>query len=384
MSSTLSASYIDDELTLVTGSGTILTPAQQKAADGLLSGMAAGGVCVLESAAGMGKTTVLRWVRAKLGGALVTARQFMNLLKERLPAAIEETLMELLETALKQENVVLMDDLHLVAEVAQGYNYPRTNLIHAALSVVLSEAEARGKKILFSMTGEGGLEVVRHRALSWKIEEFEAEDFACMCRLYLGEVSERLDFEKIHDFAPALNLYQIKNACLWLGLRYSEPTTDAFIEYLRAHSMTSNVDMDEVEEVSWDDLKGVDDVIEELEAKIALPFEKSALTCELQLKPKRGVLLAGPPGTGKTTIGRALAHRLKGKFFLIDGTVNSDRGSFYDRMERVFEAAKRNAPSVIFIDDADVIFEARNHGLARYLLTMMDGLESARDRKSVV
>jgi len=78
-----------------------------------------------------------------------------------------------------------------------------------------------------------------------------------------------------------------------------------------------------------------------------------------------------------TTIGRALAHRLKGKFFLIDGTVNSDRGSFYDRMERVFEAAKRNAPSVIFIDDADVIFEARNHGLARYLLTMMDGLESA-------
>ena len=43
----------------------------------------------------------------------------------------------------------------------------------------------------------------------------------------------------------------------------------------------------------------------------------------------------------------------------------------------MFEAAKQNAPSVIFIDDADVIFEAGNHGLARYLLTMMDGLESA-------
>jgi len=53
--------------------------------------------------------------------------------------------------------------------------------------------------------------------------------------------------------------------------------------------------------------------------------------------------------------------------------VNAGSGTFYDRVTEVFEAAKRNAPSVIFIDDADVIFEAGNHGLSRYLLTMMDG-----------
>jgi SpoVK/Ycf46/Vps4 family AAA+-type ATPase len=47
-------------------------------------------------------------------------------------------------------------------------------------------------------------------------------------------------------------------------------------------------------------------------------------------------------------------------------------------VEKIFTEAKKNAPSEIFIDDADVIFEAGNHGLARYLLTMMDGLESAR------
>jgi transitional endoplasmic reticulum ATPase len=85
----------------------------------------------------------------------------------------------------------------------------------------------------------------------------------------------------------------------------------------------------------------------------------------------------GPPGTGKTTIGRALAHRLKSKFFLVDGTFISGTGAFYGRIHNTFEAAKQNAPSIIFIDDSDAIFESGEElGLYRYLLTMLDGLES--------
>jgi len=68
---------------------------------------------------------------------------------------------------------------------------------------------------------------------------------------------------------------------------------------------------------------------------------------------------------------------LKGKFFLIDGTFIAGTNSFYERIHHVFEAAKDNAPSVIFIDDADAIFEdGEERGLYRYLLTMLDGLES--------
>ena len=76
-------------------------------------------------------------------------------------------------------------------------------------------------------------------------------------------------------------------------------------------------------------------------------------------------------------MGRALAHRLKGKFFLIDGTFIAGTNNFYNGINQVFEAAKDNSPSVIFIDDADAIFEDNEErGLYRYLLTMIDGLES--------
>src|SRR5207237_10223600 len=144
------------------------------------------------------------------------------------------------------------------------------------------------------------------------------------------------------------------------------------------HALSSNVDLGEVQRVDLRDLKGVDDVIESLEANIVVPLENDRLATDLGLKPKRGVLLAGPPGTGKTTIGRALAHRLKGKFFLIDGTAIAGTGEFYDKVNEVFEAAERNSPSVIFIDDADVIFENdQERGFYRYLLTKLDGLESA-------
>ena len=114
-----------------------------------------------------------------------------------------------------------------------------------------------------------------------------------------------------------------------------------------------------------------------LEENIVFPMSDDPLARELQLQPKRGVLLAGPPGTGKTSIGRALAHRLGGKFFLVDGTAISGTEYFYHHVDRIFRMAVHNAPAVIFIDDSDVIFESgREHGLYRYLLTKLDGLES--------
>ncbi len=353
-----------------------LTPAQKRALDHLLNALPAGDVFVLKCAAGAGRTTVLRELQSAAGGKLIGIRDVMRALAGRESLAVEEALLETMERALGNHDLVMVDDLHLVSNVVNRYNAARAHLLDAALTAIMGDAAAWGKKLVFGIEGEAPWPV-RRRAYTCEIQDLTVEDFASVCRTLLPQdVADGVDYAKIHRFAPKLTAQQLNKACRWLA-REGGVDTARFVEYLQSHQLASNVDLAEVQRVDWKDLKGLDSVIRELETKIALPFENDALATELKLKPKCGVLLAGPPGTVKTTIGRALAHRLKSRFFLIDGTMVSGTGDFREDVQKVFESAKRNAPAIVFIDDADVIFENDgDRGLYRYLLTELDGLES--------
>jgi AAA+ superfamily predicted ATPase len=354
-----------------------LTPAQKVAAERLLAAVRAGNIVVLKAAHGAGRTTVLRAIQAATGAGSIGAREFMSVLAGHQAAAIEESFVSLMDEALDRHDFVIFDDLHLIAAVVNSCCYTRSNLLDVALTAILDRAIARDLRILFAMDDGDAPQPLQSRAFAVEIDALTPADYESICRTYLGAAALRLDYAEIHRFAPELNAHQIRNACVWLRAG-RELDTARFTGFLAEQNMTSNVELEEVEAVDWRDLKGFDDVIQALEAKIALPFENRALAAELQLRPKRGVLLAGPPGTGKTTIGRALAARLKSKFFLIDGTIIAGTYNFYDRVQKIFEAAKRNAPSVVFIDDGDLIFEnSEGKGFYRYLLTMLDGLESA-------
>jgi ATP-dependent 26S proteasome regulatory subunit len=353
-----------------------LCPAQKRAFDSLRAGVQVGSILRVWGGTGRGKTTVLRELHKETGGAFLNMKEFVEASADRHPLALEETLYRLIMDALKANPLVIVDDVHLLDLFSAGCHfYPRSGYFNSIMMGLCTYALEAKKRLVFG-TGQHLAEAAEQRSFSFGIDKFKPEDYAALVETFRGAPVDGLDFEKIFRFAPKLNGHQLKAACQWL-VHYQELTTDLFIEYLRSQRLASNVDLGEVQEVDLKDLKGVDDVLRSLEINIVLPLQNDELANRFRLRSKRGVVLYGPPGTGKTTVGRALAHRLKGKFFLIDGTFIAGTDGFYNRVNQVFEAAKDNAPSVIFIDDADAIFEdGEERGLYRYLLTMIDGLES--------
>lgn len=350
---------------------------QQDALEGVLNGLKIGSIIRLSGGIGRGKSTVLRELLKQTDGVLLTMRDFVECSRKNHPLSLEETLYQIVFEAMESSDLVVVDDLHLIDLYGAGCHfYPRSGYFNAVLMGLCHHALESGKKLVFGTKGNLA-EAAEQRSYDYGIGRFKPDDYATLLAVWLNKKNAaKLDTQKIYRFAPKLNAHQLKAACLWLRQR-EEITTDQFIGYLRSQRLASNVDLGEVQAVDLKDLKGVDDVLEQLEINIVLPLQNDELANELSLRSKRGVLLYGPPGTGKTTIGRALAHRLKGKFFLIDGTFISGTQDFYGRIRQVFETAKDNAPAVIFIDDADAIFEDHEErGLYRYLLTMLDGLES--------
>jgi len=353
-----------------------LCPAQQSALESLLKGLPIGSIFRVWGGVGRGKTTVLKEVHKQTGGAFLGMKDFVAASSQKHPMALEETLFNLVLDALKAHPVVILDDLHLLDLFSSGCHfYPRSGYLNSVLMGLCTYALQADRKLIFSTTSHLA-EAAAQRSYSFGIEKFKVEDYAALAEVWLGKKAAKIDFDKIFRFAPKLNAHQIKAACKWLA-EHPSLSTEVFIDYLRSQRLASNVDLEEVQAVDLRDLKGVDDVLRQLEINIVLPLENDALANQFKLRSKRGVMLYGPPGTGKTTVGRAMAHRLKGKFFLIDGTFIAGTDGFYNRINQVFEAAKDNAPAIIFIDDADAIFEdGEERGLYRYLLTMLDGLES--------
>ena len=137
-------------------------------------------------------------------------------------------------------------------------------------------------------------------------------------------------------------------------------------------------------DVTYDDLGGLGETIDQLREMVELPLRYPELFRRLGVDPPRGVLLHGPPGTGKTRLARAVANESDAQFFLINGPeiMGSAYGESEKRLRDIFEQAAKAAPSILFIDEIDSIAPKRGQvqgeaekRLVAQLLTLMDGLE---------
>ncbi len=137
-------------------------------------------------------------------------------------------------------------------------------------------------------------------------------------------------------------------------------------------------------DVTYDDVGGMAEAIDQLREMVELPLRYPELFERLGVDPPKGVLLHGPPGTGKTRLARAVANESEAEFFLINGPeiMGSAYGESEKQLREIFEAAAKSAPSILFIDEIDSIAPKRGNvtgetekRLVAQLLTLMDGLE---------
>ena len=144
--------------------------------------------------------------------------------------------------------------------------------------------------------------------------------------------------------------------------------------------------------ISYEDIGGLKRVIEKVRELIELPLRYPELFKRLGIDPPKGILLYGPPGSGKTLLAKAVANESAAYFISVNGPeiMNKYYGESEARLREIFEEARQHAPSIIFIDEIDAIAPRREevHGevekrVVAQLLALMDGLES-RDNIIVI
>lgn len=179
---------------------------------------------------------------------------------------------------------------------------------------------------------------------------------------------------------------------LWFMFRQAQKGQTQALSFGKSNAKLTDP-MDKGKKISFKDVAGIEEAKEELREIVDfLKHPKKFI--EIGARIPRGVLLMGPPGTGKTLLARAVAGEANVPFFNISGSefVEMFVGVGASRVRDLFKAAKKSAPSIVFIDEIDAVGRHRGAGLGgghdereqtlNQILVEMDGFD--RDTNTIV
>src|SRR5260221_3042577 len=205
---------------------------------------------------------------------------------------------------------------------------------------------------------------------------FVGADLEALCReaamIALRRVLPHIDYERGYiPYETLVNLY-ITMADFQVALREVEP------------SITREVYV-EVSETTWDDIGGLERPKDLLTEGVEWPLRFPELYANAKIEPPRGVLLSGPPGSGKTLLARAIANQCEASFISIKGPELLSKwvGESEKGVREIFRHAKQAAPCLAFCVELDALAPRRGGSsdghvgdrVIAQLLTEMDGIE---------
>ncbi len=145
----------------------------------------------------------------------------------------------------------------------------------------------------------------------------------------------------------------------------------------------------EMPTIRWTDIGGLEGVKQELKEAVEWPLKHPEAFKRLGVKPPKGILIYGAPGTGKTLLAKAVAHESEANFILVKGPELLSKwvGESEKAVRKIFDKARQTAPTIIFFDEIDSLAPRRGMSsdshvterVVNQILTEMDGLVDLHD-----
>ena len=262
--------------------------------------------------------------------------------------------------------------------------------LHPSLKI---ESLRRGQQLVLNEA----LNVVEMRGFELQGEVVRVKD---LLEDHRAIVTLRADEERVAEIADSLHAERLS-----VGDHLLLDTRSGYVVEKLPKSEVEEVVLEEVPDVSYEQIGGLADQIEQIRDAVELPFLHQDLFVEFRLSPPKGILLYGPPGCGKTLIAKAVANSIAKKlgdmtgkevksFFLhVKGPelLNKYVGESERQIREVFKKAKEKArdgmPVIVFFDEMDSLFRTRGTGISSdvestivpQFLSEIDGVERLRN-----